>query len=244
MLVRQIKICKGKLIEMADYVNIAIDGPAGAGKSTIAKAVAAKKKYIYLDTGAMYRAYGLYMAKCGFVPGSVSDDEFSKAVCKYLDGFNLRIDYLDDGQHVYVNGEDYTMLIRTPEVSAYASKVASIPELRVNLVDLQREIAGCNNVVVDGRDIGSHVLPNANVKIFLTASAEERAMRRYKELLASGREVSYEDVYKDMVKRDLDDTTREFSPLVCAEDAIVVDSTKLSLEESIDRIVEISEAKI
>jgi len=230
---------------MSKFVNIAIDGPAGAGKSTIAKAIAKKKKYIYLDTGAMYRSFALYLLKNGFDLSRKDSAEYlQNMVDKYLDSFELDVVYDDNGQHVVVNGEDYTAFIRTPEVTAVSSTVASIPALRLKLVEIQRGLAAKNNVVMDGRDIGTYVLKNADVKIFLTATAEERAKRRYNELVAAGRDVSYDDIYKDMVERDRFDSSRAMAPLKCADDAVSVDSTKMTLEEVVDHILSITEAKI
>ena len=230
---------------MSKFINIAIDGPAGAGKSTIAKAIAKKKKYIYLDTGAMYRSFALYLIKNGFDLSKKDDAEYlQEMVDKYLDSFELDVVYDDGSQRVVVNGEDYTGSIRTPEVTAVSSTVASVPALRLKLVELQRVIASKNNVVMDGRDIGTYVLKDATVKIFLTATAEERAKRRYDELVASGSDVSYDKIYADMVERDRFDSSRAMAPLKCADDAVKVDSTKMSLEEVIDYILNITEAKI
>ena len=228
---------------MSKYVNIAIDGPSGAGKSTIAKAVAKKKSYIYLDTGAMYRSYALYMIKKGIDVKSLGENELRLKAKDAVADFNLEIIYNDAEQHVVVNGEDYTDLIRTPEISTAASKVAQVPAIREYLVDLQRKIASSNNVVMDGRDIGSNVLKDASVKIFLTASAEVRAKRRFDELKVKDSTVDYEKILENMKARDLEDTTREVSPLVCAEDAVVVDSTYMSLDEAIETILKIAEER-
>ncbi|MBQ8828369.1 MAG: (d)CMP kinase [Clostridia bacterium] len=228
---------------MSKYVNIAIDGPSGAGKSTIAKAVAKKKSYIYLDTGAMYRSYALYMIKKGIDVKSLGENELRLKAKDAVADFNLEIIYNDAEQHVVVNGEDYTDLIRTPEISTAASKVAQVPAIREYLVDLQRKIAASNNVVMDGRDIGSNVLKDASVKIFLTASAEVRAKRRFDELKVKDSTVDYEKILENMKARDLEDTTREVSPLVCAEDAVVVDSTDMSLDEAIETILKIAEER-
>lgn len=230
---------------MSEFINIAIDGPAGAGKSTIAKAIAKKKKYIYLDTGAMYRSFALFLLKNGFdLKLKDADGYLQSMVDEYLDKFELDIKYDADGQHVVVNGEDYTNYIRTPDVTAVSSAVASVPALRLKLVEIQRKIASENNVVMDGRDIGTYVLKDAAVKIFLTATAEERAKRRYDELRAGGSAVSYDAIYNDMLERDRFDSSRSMAPLRCAEDAVAVDSTKMSLDEVIEAILKITEAKL
>lgn len=206
---------------------IAIDGPAGAGKSTIAKFLAKELELIYVDTGALYRAIGYYMVDNGV---SIEDDT---AVIAALDGVRVSLAYKDGEQRVFVNDADVSDRIRTPQISMAASKVSAIPAVRAFLLQLQRDIAATNSVIMDGRDIGTTILPNANVKIFLTASPEARAERRYKELLEKGESVTFEDVLADMVKRDYDDAHRAASPLRKAEDAIEVDTGDLTLEESI-----------
>ncbi len=212
--------------------NIAIDGPSGAGKSTFAKSIARRLNYIYLDTGAMYRAFGLYAINNG-VDFSEADWEKDINIDMLVDGFSLDVIYDNGEQRVLVNEEDVTSLIRTPAVSIAASKVAVIPTVRLKLVEIQRAIAAKSNVVMDGRDIGSYVLPDAAVKIFLTASPEVRAQRRYKELLEKNiQDVTYEEVLKDMIFRDKNDSTREFAPLVQAQDAILLDTSDLNCEES------------
>ncbi len=206
---------------------IAIDGPAGAGKSTIAKFLAKELELIYVDTGALYRAIGYYMVDNGV---SIEDDT---AVITALDGVRVSLAYKDGEQRVFVNDADVSDRIRTPQISMAASKVSAIPAVRAFLLQLQRDIAATNSVIMDGRDIGTTILPNADVKIFLTASPEARAERRYKELLEKGESVTFEDVLADMVKRDYDDAHRAASPLRKAEDAIEVDTGDLTLEESI-----------
>lgn len=207
--------------------TIAIDGPAGAGKSTIAKFLAKELELIYVDTGALYRAIGYYMVDNGV---SIEDDT---AVLAALDGVRVSLAYKDGEQRVFVNDADVSDRIRTPQISMAASKVSAIPAVRAFLLQLQRDIAATNSVIMDGRDIGTTILPNADVKIFLTASPEARAERRYKELLEKGESVTFEDVLADMVKRDYDDAHRAASPLRKAEDAIEVDTGDLTLEESI-----------
>lgn len=218
--------------------KIAIDGPAGAGKSTMAKAIARNLGYIYIDTGAMYRAVALKAIRSNI------DTKDEQQICSLLEGLNITIRHDKDGQVVIMNGEDVTHLIRTPQVSIGASDVAAIPEVRMKLVQLQRKLAEENNVVMDGRDIGSYVLPDANVKIFLTASVEDRAKRRYEEMLARGSECSYEEVKKDIEYRDKNDSSRAFAPLKVAEDAVVIDTTGNEIEQSIHIILNVIKEKL
>lgn len=206
--------------------SIAIDGPAGAGKSTIAKALAKELNAMYLDTGAMYRAFGLYMLR----KGAVND---AKAVAASVDEVEINVEYIDGTQHIFLGGEDVSRAIREPEVSMAASAVSAVPEVRVRMVALQQKIAEGHDVIMDGRDIGTKVLPNATLKIFLTASPEERAKRRCKELEEKGMPQPYEDVLKEMVERDYQDTHRAASPLQAAEDAVRVDTSALTLEQSV-----------
>lgn len=213
--------------------SIAIDGPAGAGKSTISKAAAAKLGFLYIDTGAMYRSVGVTALSFGV------DTKSEEAVCKILDNISLEIKMFDDGQHIFVNGTDFNDKIRTPKASMAASDVAKIPAVRLKLVEIQRKIAESNNVIMDGRDIGSYVLPNAKIKIFLTASVEERAKRRYKELLDKGENCTLSEVISDMEIRDKQDSERTFAPLKKADDAVLVDTTGLSLSESVEKIIDI-----
>ena len=217
--------------------NIAIDGPAGAGKSTIAKAVAKSLGCIYIDTGAMYRGIGVTALQKGI------DPKDAEGVAGILDDINMEIISKEDGQHILINGTDVNGIIRTPEASMAASAVAVIPAVRLKLVDIQREIAERNNVVMDGRDIGTYVLPNAEIKIFLTASVEERASRRYKEFVEKGEKCSLDAVITDMIARDKQDSEREFAPLKKAYDSILVDTTALNLEESIAEILKIVEER-
>lgn len=211
-------------------INVAIDGPAGAGKSTVAKAAAKELGYIYVDTGALYRTVAL----SAFRNGVQNDKE---ALIKMLDEIKVELKYIDGVQAVYLNGEDVSSLIRTPEISMAASTTSAIPEVRAFLLDLQRNIAKENNVIMDGRDIATVVLPNANVKIFLSASAECRAERRYKELIEKGENVKYEDVLADVNQRDYQDSHREIAPLKPSEESIILDTSECTLEESIALIV-------
>lgn len=215
--------------------SIAIDGPAGAGKSTIAKAVSQRLGFVYIDTGAMYRTIGLFAVRRGIAP----DDE--AAVVSVLDEADVTIGYLDGKQQVFLNGENVSDLIRTPAAGDAASKVSAIPAVRVKMVELQQKLAEKENVVMDGRDIGTVVLPNATLKIFLTASAETRAMRRYLELCAKGQEVTFEEILADQLERDERDMNRAASPLKQADDAILLDSSEMGIDEVCDAIVSMFE---
>lgn len=219
--------------------SVAIDGPSGAGKSTLARIVSQKLGFIYVDTGAIYRAVGLYVK----LNGATSKD--APAVEGILPDIKIDIEYDGDGvQHIILNGEDVSDQIREPEISIYASDVSAMPPVRAFLLDMQRNLAGRYDVVMDGRDIGTVVLPNASVKIFLTASAEARAKRRHKELAEKGIESSYEEVLRDMQYRDKNDSSRAIAPLKAAEDSVLVDTTELTLEESADKIAEIISERI
>lgn len=211
-------------------INVAIDGPAGAGKSTIAKAAAKELGFIYVDTGALYRAVAYNAVKNGVI-----DDE--QGIISMLDDTKVELKYADGVQSVYLNGEDVSDFIRTPEISMGASKVSAIPQVRAFLLNLQREIAKTNNVIMDGRDIATVVLPDAEAKIFLFASPECRAERRYKELVEKGENVSFDDVLKDVNQRDYQDSHREIAPLKPSEESIMADTSELTLQESIDLIV-------
>ena len=206
--------------------SIAIDGPAGAGKSTMAKALARSLGAMYLDTGAMYRAFGLYMLR----KGAVNDPA---AVARCVDDVDISVRFIDGAQHLFLAGEDVTRAIREPEVSMAASTVSAVPEVRERMVALQRKIAEGQNVVMDGRDIGTKVLPNATLKIYLTASAEERARRRCLELEEKGMPEPYEKVLQEMIRRDYQDTHRAASPLRPAEDAVELDNSDLDLEGTV-----------
>lgn len=211
-------------------INIAIDGPAGAGKSTIAKMVSAKLGYIYVDTGALYRTAALYITE-----NNIPDEDIEKA----LENADISLKFIDGVQRVFLGDRDVSGLIRTPEISMAASRTSAIPAVRAYLFETQKKIARENNVIMDGRDIGTVVLPDAEVKIFLTASAEERANRRYKELSEKPDCPPYEDILKDIVQRDYQDMHRETAPLRQADDAVLVDTTNLNLEQSADEIVRI-----
>ena len=208
------------------YISVAIDGPSGAGKSTMAKRLAAELGYVYVDTGAMYRAVGLYIMRKGI---NLEDKE---TIIGELPEIMVTIGYEKGTQHVYLNNEDVSSLIRTEEVGKYASTCSAIPEVRAHLLELQRNMRRTNNIIMDGRDIGTVVLPDATVKIFLVASLEKRAQRRYDELIAKGEKVTYEETYKQMEQRDYADMNRAVAPLKPAEDSVHADTSDLGLEES------------
>lgn len=214
-------------------INVAIDGPAGAGKSTIAKAAAKALGYIYVDTGALYRTVALSAQKLG-VLADLSDENIQKVI----DSSVVELKYIDGAQAVFLNGEDVSSLIRTPEISMGASAVSAKPSIRAFLLGLQQDIAAKNNVIMDGRDIATVVLPDADVKIFLFASPECRAQRRYKELIEKGESVMYEDVLADVNQRDYQDSHREIAPLKPSKDSIMLDTSELNLEESIDAVIQ------
>ncbi len=219
-------------------INVAIDGPAGAGKSTIARAAAKELSFIYVDTGALYRAVGVYCLRNNI---ATNDAEGVGAV---LDKIVVELKFIDGVQHVYLNGDDVSTEIRLPEASMAASNVSAIPSVRAFLFDLQRDIAAKNNCIMDGRDIGTVVLPNAQVKIFLTADPEERAMRRFKELVEKGSNVTYEEVLEDLKVRDYNDSHREIAPLKPAEDSVIINTTGNTLEESINMITDTIKEKM
>lgn len=216
-------------------INIAIDGPAGAGKSTIAKMVSADMGYIYVDTGAMYRAVALYLTE-----NNIPDEDIEKNI----GDVDVSLKFVDGVQRVYLGDRDVSELIRTPEISMAASRTSAIPAVRARLFDLQQKLARENNIIMDGRDIGTVVLPDADVKIFLTASAEERANRRFKELSEKPDCPTYEEILKDIIQRDYNDMNRETAPLKQAEDAVLVDTTELTLEQSAARIAEIIKERV
>lgn len=217
---------------------IAIDGPAGAGKSTIARAVAQKLGYIYVDTGALYRAIGLAVLEQG---GDTSDPE---TVAPALKQMQIEIRFINGEQRVILNGRDVSSDIRRNEISMAASNVSAIPAVREFLFDLQRSFAEKNNVVMDGRDIGTVVLPDAQVKIFLTATPEERARRRHLELIQKGQQVEYDTLLKEVRQRDYNDSHRAIAPLKQADDAMLVDTTGNEMQESIDQILKIIEKRL
>lgn len=211
-------------------VSVAIDGPVGAGKSSIARTAAQRLGFIYCDTGALYRSVGLFCHRNGVDLKNAAD------IAAQLDKIKPEIRLVNGVQHVFLNGEDVSEEIRLPEISMAASAVASVPEVRAALLDLQRDTAAKCSAIMDGRDIGTVVLPNADVKIFLTARPEIRAKRRFDELVAKGAEVKFEDVLRDLNERDYNDTHRETAPLKQAEDAVLADTSELDFEQSVDLI--------
>lgn len=220
-------------------VAIALDGPAGAGKSSIAKKAAKALDYIYVDTGALYRTIGLAASRKNVEPKP------SKEVEELLDKINVDLTFNSLGEQVVLlDGEDVSGEIRTPEASMMASKISAVPAVRAYLLDLQRNMAKTHNVIMDGRDIGTVVLPNAKVKIFLTASPEARAQRRYKELCEKGMDVKYEEVLNDVIQRDYNDTHRDVAPLKPAEGCVIVDTTELDFEQSVDKIISVIKENI
>lgn len=219
-------------------MNVAIDGPAGAGKSTIARAAAKKLGFIYVDTGALYRAVGVYSLRNGL------DTENPETVEGALPHIQVELQFQDGVQHVLLNGEDVSEEIRTPQASMAASAVSAVPAVRQFLFDLQREIAAKNDCIMDGRDIGTVVLPQAEVKIFLTASPETRAMRRFKELQEKGAPDTYEAVLADLKQRDYNDSHRAVAPLKPAEDSVLVDTSALTLPQSVEKVIEVIKEKL
>ncbi len=219
--------------------QVAIDGPGGAGKSTIAKAVAKELGWIYVDTGAMYRAVGLSALKRG-----LSIRQQQAEVEAMMPSLDIQLRFSEGCQRIFLDGEDVSEAIRTPEVSLAASDVSAISKVREALLERQRQLAETENVVMDGRDIGTVVLPHARVKLFLTASAEERARRRHRELAAKGEEVPFEQVLADLCYRDKQDSTRAAAPLRMAKDAVLVDTTGLSLEQSTAKVLELIRERI
>ncbi len=220
-------------------ISVAIDGPAGAGKSTIARRLAAELGYRYVDTGAIYRTVAYFMDLWGVSPKDVD------GVNRYIDELTVEIEYDEDGlQHMMMNGMDVTKDIRTPDISQKASLISAHACVRDMLLDMQRELAAQNNVVMDGRDIGTVVLPHATVKIFLTASPEVRAKRRCDELSAKGQKVDYNKVLKDIQQRDYQDTHREIAPLKMSRDSIKVDTSDMTIEEVLEKLKEIVVQKV
>ena len=217
---------------------VAIDGPAGAGKSSVAKAAAQELGFVYVDTGALYRTIGLAVCRRGIdgtdVPGILAT----------LPEIQVGLTYQDGAQHVLLDGEDVSDAIRTPQISTYASQVSSVPEVRAYLLDLQRDLARRQSVIMDGRDIGTVILPDAKVKIFLTASPEKRAARRCAELREKGQDVTVEDILADMERRDALDASRATAPLKQAEDAVLVDTSDLTLEQSIEAVLTVIRDKM
>ena len=220
-------------------ISIGIDGPAGAGKSSVSKAVAGKLGFVYIDTGAMYRAAALFAMNNGI--DIVNERE---RLISNLDKLNITIKYTAEGQRIFLDGKDVSETIRTPEVSVGSSNVAVIPEVREKLVAMQREMAKHDNVIMDGRDICTVVLPNADVKIFLTASVEERAKRRYKEMTEKGMSANFEEIKRDIEYRDKNDSERAASPLKIAEGAAVVDTTGLTFDEVVEKLTAMIKEKM
>lgn len=220
-------------------INIAIDGPGGAGKSNVARAVAKQLGFIYVDTGAIYRAIGLKFVRTG---KSFTNEN----IISVLPGTELSLTHIDGEQHIIIDGEDVSSLIRTQEISSAASKVSAVPEVRAFLLDLQRDIARKNNVIMDGRDVGTVILPNAEVKIFLTANVEVRARRRHRELMAKGLETpdTFERVLKEVAERDKADSERATAPLKPAEDAVLVDTSDMDFEQSVQTVINIIRRKV
>ncbi len=220
-----------------NVISIAIDGPAGAGKSTIAKRVAKNLGYIYVDTGAMYRAMAVH-----FIRNGIAADETEKieAAC---DDVSVTIRYVNGEQQVILNGENVNAFLRTEEVGKMASASSVVPKVRMKLVELQRQLAQTDNVVMDGRDIGTYVLPDARVKIYMTAGIRERALRRYEELLQKGTECNLEEIEKDIAERDYRDMNRDFAPLRQAEDAVYLDTSKMSIDEVAEEVGRIVASK-
>jgi len=216
------------------HINVAIDGPGGAGKSTISKAVAKRLGIIYVDTGALYRTVGYFARENGL---SVADSKVSELITPLLDRINIEIAYVEGSQHVILNGEDLGDKIRQPDISMYASACSSVGNVRAFLLEAQKKLARENSVIMDGRDIGTVILPDADVKIFMTATDEARAMRRYKELTEKGSDVKFEDVLRELVERDRADSSRAVAPLKPADDAHLFDNSDYNFEESVDYIV-------
>ena len=221
-----------------EFISVAIDGPAGAGKSSISKELAKRLNFIYVDTGAIYRSLAYEAISNGF--DTKEDAEKISTLANYS---KFELKYIDKVQHIFVNDKDVTDYIRTPDVSIGASNVSAIPQVRKTLLSIQRNIASNNNVLMDGRDIGTVVLPFATVKIFLTASIEERANRRYKEMVEKGIECNFEELKADIAYRDKQDSTREVAPLKPAEDSIVFDNSDLTFDESVESLLKIIKEK-
>ena len=218
--------------------SIAIDGPSGSGKSSLAKLLAKELGYIHVDTGAIYRTIGLYARKNDIDP----HDE--KTLSEHFDNIHIKVDWIDGNQHIFLDDDDVSTEIRTPEISMYASNVSALPKVREFLLEMQRDFARKKDVIMDGRDIGTVVLPNADVKIFLKADDEKRAMRRYLELKEKGQDVEYEKVYEELILRDKNDSTRKTAPCVPAQDSVILDNSDINLEEKLEKALEIVNAKL
>ncbi len=221
-----------------DKIRIAIDGPSGSGKSTLAKNLAREMGLVYVDTGALYRSVGLYVMRAG------ADPKSAESVVRLLDGVNLELVYTDKGQRVILCGEDVSDLIRTNEISMYASAVSAIPAVRRFLLEIQKKMAAGGNVVMDGRDIGTVIMPDADVKLFLESNTQARARRRYEELLAKGHSYTEEEIYADIVKRDKNDSSREVAPAIPADDAIFLDNSEFTPEETLEAAMNIIREKL
>lgn len=224
--------------DISEIYNIALDGPAGSGKSTVAKILAKDYNILYLDTGAMYRACALKALRLGI------DTKDGTAVGKMLPQLNVKVEYLGGTQHTILDGEDVSSAIRENAVSMAASNISAHPSVRVKMVEMQREIAKSMSCVLDGRDIGSTVLPDAKYKFFITADSKVRAMRRFKELTQRGESVDFEKLHAEIVARDKQDSEREFSPLVCAKDAVVIDTSDMNIEQVVQSIKSTIQSKI
>ena len=224
--------------DISEVLNIALDGPAGSGKSTIAKILAKDYNILYLDTGAMYRACGLKALRLGI------DLKDGAAIEKMLPALNLKVEYKDGKQHTILDGEDVSKEIRENAVSMAASNISSHACVRLKMVEMQREIANNMSCVLDGRDIGSVVLPHAKHKFFVTADSKVRAQRRFEELSARGEDVDFEKLHQEIIMRDKQDSEREFSPLICAEDAVVIDTSNMNIEEVVAMIKRTIQSKI
>ena len=222
---------------MEKIIRIALDGPSGSGKSTIAKRLSSKLDILYLDTGAMYRATALKAISLGI------DTLDEKAVSTFIDDIDLKIEYIDGTQHTILDGQDVSEKIREPHVSMAASNISSLKPVRLKMVDMQRSIASEMSCVLDGRDIGSYVLPNADYKFYITASVDVRADRRFKELTLKGHKVDFEELKKEIEQRDYNDKTRDFSPLVRAEDAILIDTSFMNIEQVVGKVLSIIDNK-
>lgn len=219
-------------------IDIALDGPSGSGKSTLAKNLARELGFVYIDTGALYRTIGLFVAEHGFEPGDAA------GAVSVLEHTRISMRLIDGGGKVFLGAREIGGEIRTPEISRYASEVSKVPEVREFLLETQRGIARENDVVMDGRDIGTVILPEAQVKIFVTASPEARAERRYKELVEKGEKTTYEEVLADMIWRDKNDSSRDIAPCVPAKDAVVLDNSRLGIKETVDAALEIYYGKV
>ncbi len=222
-----------------NYISVAIDGPAGAGKSSISKELARRLNYIYVDTGAIYRALAYISISLGY--DTKKDMDLISALANSC---KIELKYIDSAQHIFVDGNDVTDYIRTSQVSKGASDVSAIPDVRKALLSIQRNIADTNNILMDGRDIGTVVLPNATVKIFLTASIDERAKRRYKEMIEKGTECNFEDIKTDIAYRDEQDSNRPIAPLRPADDSIVFDNSNYNFEESVEYLYKLIKENI